>query len=356
MTGVWAFLLAAAIGELIVLDDDRGRTVPASYAVLGAFALLGGAPWMVAIIATAGWAAAAVVRRVQGHAPSWSSVVERVVTGAMLGGLAWLGTWAMPSWTIGTEDAGVSIGAILAVAGGLLVGQAFLDQEGRLLPLAGFGTRVARGAGVAVALAASAALAAVAHGLLGPGALLLLLPPVLAVRAGLHRYAEILRTYDQTVVAMSRMTELTGHADPGHGIRVAVLAVELGREVGLRDRDLHAVERAAHLHELGRIVTDDPHRAGRDREVAVAGAAIVREAGGMDGVAEIIERHRDPFRGVGRAPDRSLPLASRIVHTACEYDRLVRGGHDRWGALDLLQDGSAHDPQVVSALVRVATA
>lgn len=358
MSGAWAFLLAAAIGELIVLDDARGRSVPASYAVLGAYALVGGAPWGVAVIAGGGWAVGAAIRRWRGADVRWRSLLERVVAGGALGALAWVGGFAVPSWAIGTEDAGVSLVSVLAVVAGLLVGRAAWEEDGRSFTAGGVSSpsgRIARGAGVAVALGASAALVAVAHGLLGAGALLLLLPPVLAVRAGLRRYAEIRRTYDQTVVAMSRMTELTGHADPGHGVRVAELALALGREVGLRGRDLQSVERAGHLHELGRIVTDDPHRAGRDREVAVAGAAIVRQAGGMDGVADIIERHRDPYRGTGRAPDHSLSIASRIVHTACEYDRLVRGDHDHWAALDVLQDGSAHDPQVVSALVRIAT-
>lgn len=350
---VWAFLLAAIVGELIVLDDVRGASAPASVAVIAAFALLGHGPVAAALVATGAWVVAAGVRTWRGERPDPATLGERALAAWVLGGAAALGALVRPDVTIGTDSAGVPVAAILAVTCGLLLGPAVWDLRSSSAE-AGPASRIRRSGGVGIALGASAALVAVAHGLLGGGALLLLLPPVLAVRAGLRRYVDIRRTYDQTVVAMSRMTELTGHAESGHGVRVADLAVQLGRTLGLGDRELRSLERAGHLHELGRIVTDDPERAARDREVAVAGAAIVREAGGMDGVADVIERHRDPYRAVGRAPDRSLPLASRIVHTACEYDRLVRaGGIDRWGALDVLQDGGAHDPEVVSALVRV---
>lgn len=350
---VWAFLLAAIVGELIVLDDVRGASAPTSVAVIAAFVLLGHGPVEATLVAVGGWTVAAGIRMWRGDPPDPVTLGERALAAWLLGGVAALGALVQPDLTMGTDDAGVAIVAILAVTAGLLIGPAVWELASSSVE-AGRATRIRRGGGVAIALGASGALVAVAHGLLGAGALLLLLPPVLAVRAGLRRYVGIRRTYDQTVVAMSRMTELTGHAEPGHGVRVADLAVQLGRRLGLGDRELRSLERAGHLHELGRIVTDDPERASRDREVAVAGAAIVREAGGMDGVADVIERHRDPYRGSGRAPDRSLSLASRIVHTACEYDRLVRGGPvDRWGALDVLQDGGAHDPKVVSALVRV---
>lgn len=351
---LWAFLLAAVVGELIVIHDVRGVSASTSVAVLAAFALLGHGPVEVTLVAVGSWVVAAGVRAWRRETPAIIELGERALAAWTLGGLASLGASVLPRLTIGTADAGVTVGAIVAVLAGLLAGPAVweLTADGSVTARSRL-TRVIRGSGVTVALGASAVLVAVAHGLLGAGALLLLLPPVLAVRAGLARYVDIRRTYDQTVVAMSRMTELTGHAEPGHGVRVAGLAVDIGRHLGLGDRDVEVLERAGHLHELGRIVTDDPERAARDREVALAGAAIVREAGGMDGVADIIERHRDSYRGAGRAPDRSLPLASRIVHTACEFDRLAhRGSGDRWGALDAVQHGIAHDPEVVSALVR----
>lgn len=350
---VWAFLLAAAVGELIVLDDVRGNTAATSLAVLAAFTLLGAGPVVTTAVAAGAWVAAAGIRSWRGGRPRLTELVERALAAWTLAGLATLGALVQPQWTVGTDGAGTPVGAIVAVLGGLLAGPA-VWQLPAADPSSGGPdlTTIRRGSGVAVALGASAALVAVAYGPLGAGALLLLLPPVLAVRAGLARYGEIRRTYDQTVVAMSRMTELTGHAERGHGVRVAELAVELGQQLGLADRDLKVLERAGHLHELGRIVTDDPDRAARDREVAVAGAAIVREAGGMDGVADVIERHRDAYRSAGRAPDDSLPLASRIVHTSCEYDRLAHGG-ERWAALDAVQHSTAHDPEVVSALVRV---
>lgn len=357
-----AFALAAVAGELLDLEPPRGRPVPTSVAVLAAFALLGPAPWLVAVVGAVGWAGAAVIRGIIGEVSHGLELVNRVIAGWALAGLAAFGASLPGAWAIGESD--VTLHAVVAVTLGLVFGLGIWEAASDREPETGFLRRAAHHVHVTwvsnLALASSAALVAVAYGLLGFGALFLLFLPVIAVRAGLHRYTDIRRTYDQTVIAMTRMTELTGHVTPGHGVRVGELAVSVGRQMRMSERDVAKVERAAHLHEVGRIATDDPEQRAHDREVAMAGATIVREAGDMEWVADVIERHRDPYRRPGDAQDETLPMAARIVRTVCEFDRLTHADEPiaSWEAIDALHRSMAydHDPAVVQALATVVSA
>jgi hypothetical protein len=356
-----AFALAAVAGELLDLEPPRGRPVPTSVAVLAAFALLGPPPWLVAVVGAVGWAGAAVVRGLTGEVSHGLDLVNRLIVGWALAGLAAFGATLPGAWAIGT-DGDVTLHAVVAVTAGLVFGIGIWEAASDHEPEAGFLRRAGHHVYVTwvsnLALASSAALVAVAYDLLNFGALFLLFLPVIAVRAGLHRYTDIRRTYDQTVIAMTRMTELTGHVASGHGVRVGELAVSVARQMRMSERDVRQVERAAHLHEVGRIATDDPEQRAHDREVALAGATIVREAGDMEWVAEVIERHRDPYRRPGDTRgDESLPIGARIVRTVCEFDRQTHGDRElpAWEAVDVLHRSMAydHDPAVVQALSAV---
>lgn len=362
-----AFAIAAVAGELLVLEPPRSRPMSSTIAVLAAFALLGASPWQVALVAIAGWVGASIIHGFLDRPSHGMDLVHRLVAGWAIAGLAAIG-YHLPGleWTIGGDPGAlgaggtieaISVAAIALVAGSMIIGSAIWDAAVTERPDGSFWHLVrghARATWVSsLALASGAALVAVAYGLFGPAALLLLFLPIFAVRAGLHRYTDIRRTYDQTVIAMSRMTELTGHVNEGHGVRVGQLSTGIARTLGMSERGVNIVERAAHLHEVGRIATDDPEQRAQDRDVALAGSAIVRQAGGLDGVAEVIERHRDPYRSPGLGDDESLPIAARIVRTACEYDRLTAtGAKTEWEAIDELHRAMAydHDPDVVQAL------
>jgi hypothetical protein len=353
------FLDDTGIGELLLVDTPRGKPVPASMAVLAAFALLGNPPWELALVAGAAWLVAAGIRGILGDRSDPLDLAHRVFAAWSLPGLVAVGTVAVPGLLIGSRDGTgvqISLAAIVLITGGLVVGPGLWEAARSQDAFVRRAQALIRdGLPPALALGSSAALAAVCYGLLGGWGLLILLLPVLAARAGLHKFVDIRRTYDQTIVAMSRMTELTGHVPDGHGIRVGQLSAAMARRLGLSEDDVHMVERAAHLHEVGRIATDDPENRAHDHEVARAGAAIVREAGDMPEVAEMIERLRDPYRTPGAQGDSGVPTGARIIRTACEYDRFVSDGAEMWEALDSLHRLMAydHDPVVVNALARV---
>lgn len=354
------FGLAAAVGELLKLDAPRLGRVPVSPAVLGAVALLGVAPWESVAVGIGGWVVAAAVRSLRSESSQLSDLTGRIVLAWALPGAAALGSRLAPQPLVDSEPV-LSAGALIGVCAVLVVGPALSvaarshDHGGDFLPVFKGQLQAVWSSGLA--LGSTAGLAAVAYGLLGAVVLPVMALPLLALHLGLGRHGDIRRTYEQTIVAMTRMTELTGHVAPGHGVRVGDLAVAVARHMGLDEDDVDLARRTAHLHEVGRISTDDPERAAQDRDVAIAGAAVVRETGSMPQVARLIERHRDPYRIPGVGEDRGLPIVARIVHSCCEFDRVRVAGGEEWAALDELHRSMAyeHDPNVVQALSHVVT-
>jgi hypothetical protein len=356
---VLLFALAAAVMELLPMRQPGGRPVAASIAVTGAAAVLGMAPPVVALVAAAGWVLARVVDR---SSASLASLVVRGVGGWALSGLAALGVYSYPSIFEGTAPAGTAVarlhlGAGLAVSIALVLGlpalEALAEAEGRWrfvlrrIPEAIVGSWM-----VGLALSSTAVLGALVHPVLGHWTLPTMLIPLFAARIGLDRFAVAARAYDQTIRAMSRLPEQLGTVTEGHGVRVADLAREVGLELGLDAATLTDLERAAHLHELGRIQVEREAPTTR-RELAVAGASVIHETSSLDRVARIVAAHGDLTSAAASLPDVRLP--ARIVAACCDIDRyapdLGDGGQRDEVLVRLVRD--VGDLEVVAALGRV---
>lgn len=221
------------------------------------------------------------------------------------------------------------------------------------------------GAGMALALSSTGTLIAVAERPLGLVALPLFLVPLVLTQFALRQYAAIRQTYDQTVQVLSRITEVGGFTRAGHPDRVAALAVEIGRDLGLGDRDTRSIEYAALLHDIGQVALATPIPGGAtllaapadQQQIASDSAEIVRKAGLPDDVAHAVDAQAVPFRVV-REDIAGLPLAARILKVANAYDDLVGGSitpRRRSAAIERLQLGLGYeyDPRVVDALLRV---
>jgi hypothetical protein len=214
------------------------------------------------------------------------------------------------------------------------------------------------------AVGASAMLIALATEAMGLVALALLIAPLLVTQTAFRRYAGIRSTYLQTVRALARVTEVGGYVEDGHSYRVGRLAVAVGRELGMSEPDLLELEYAALMHDIGQLSLADPIPGGatvlaspQDQErIAGLGASVIDQAGALlDGVAEIVRRQSQPWRGSGPEP----PIGSRIIRAANAFDDLVGGSSDRdrcASALERLRLDTAaeYDPGVVEALSKVA--
>jgi hypothetical protein len=186
--------------------------------------------------------------------------------------------------------------------------------------------------------------------------------PLLVTQVAFRRYAGIRATYLQTVRSLARVTEVAGYVEAGHSRRVSRLAVSVGRGLGMPEPDLLALEYAALMHDIGQLSLRDPIPGGatvlvsaadQDR-IAELGADVIREAGVLDHVADLVRCQSWPARGHDPAP----PLGSMIIRAANAFDDMVGGSIDRdrsAAALERLRiDPTEYDAGVVEALAEVA--
>jgi hypothetical protein len=351
------FALAAAVMELVPMRQPGGRPVAASVAVTGAAAVLGMSPPAVAAVAALGWAAARVVGRTSGTP---LSLLARGVAGWALSGLAAGGALLLPATFQGEAPAGAAVahlqlGAALAVSLAIVLGlpalEAMAQSEGRWrFVLRRIGESVRASWMVGLALASTSVLGALVHPVLGPWTLPTMLIPLFAARIGLDRFAVAARAYDQTIRAMSRLPEQLGTVTEGHGVRVGELAREVGLELGLDAGTLADLERAAHLHELGRIQVERDAPATR-RELATAGATVIEETASLDRVARIVAAHGD----LARADTPDVHTPARIVAACCDVDRYAPDPSDRGQRGEVLVRlvRDVGDLEVIAALGRV---
>jgi hypothetical protein len=149
--------------------------------------------------------------------------------------------------------------------------------------------------------------------------------PLLLMKVSLRRYAGVRAACRQTVASLARSTDIAGYTPGGHARRVAELSRSVGRELGLSGSRLTLLEYAALMHDIGQLSLVDPVPSGateplpaaEQRRIALAGGAVVRQAGVPAEVAVVVERQADPYR--------EQPLAARIVRAVNAYVELTGG-------------------------------
>lgn len=155
-----------------------------------------------------------------------------------------------------------------------------------------------------------------------------------------------------------------------HMRAVAALSLRVARRLGLDEASAHQVERAAELHDIGKIAVPDAilHKSGTlsaderrfMREYPIVGERILRAAPSLAPAAGLVRSSHERWDG-GGYPDglrhEEIPLGSRIIAVCDAYHSMVSGKPYRrpWGrqqALDELRRcaGSQFDPAVVRAL------
>jgi len=220
-----------------------------------------------------------------------------------------------------------------------------------------------------MALAVSVALGA---GPLGVWVLPIAAAPILVMQRSLRRYAAVRATYQQTIRALSRVTDLAGYTEPEHAQRVCRLSLAIGRELALTESGLLDLEYAALLHDIGQLSLTDPIPggatvlldAGQAAQIASLGADVVRQTRVLGRAADIIAcqtRSFSPAAPPGPADGELVQLSGSIIRVANAYDDLVGGSNDpdrQLAAVHRIRVGLAteYDPKVVEALTRLIAA
>lgn len=271
--------------------------------------------------------------------------------------------WQRREWQIAAVMlvvAGVAVAVKLALTGSVRalrqhagLGRALLDEVGAVGPVAAVTTTTA----TVIALAIQP---------LGPVAVPLFLVPLVLLQLAVARQSRARDAQRETVRALSRLTELGGRTPVGHAARVAALAVPMGRDLGLNERELADLEYAALLHDIGQVSLTRPIPGGAttetasldQRQIAMMGAAILSRTAELSRLSLVVAQQATPYRRIAELGD--LPRPCRIIKVANAFDDLAGpdpSGPDVDAALERIRLGTGYeyDPEAVSALRRVLT-
>jgi putative nucleotidyltransferase with HDIG domain len=171
---------------------------------------------------------------------------------------------------------------------------------------------------------------------------------------------------------MSRVT--MGEQDAyAHARRVASLAVNIARAVGLTDDEIAIVRRGAMLHDLGKLAMPEallrkPAPLSSDEQAVMRrytelGAELIADVAYLEEAAEIVRDFQERPDGKGYPAalcGNDIPLAAQIVAAADAYDTMTRPRAFRapLNAADALLEldrssGTQFDPHIVRVLKRL---
>lgn len=176
-----------------------------------------------------------------------------------------------------------------------------------------------------------------------------------------------------TLRAMARAIDAKSPWTAGHSERVAALAVELGRELGLPADQLDLLLRGGLLHDVGKIgisasVLDHPGRLSDEqvehmRQHTVIGARILEPIEAFRDALPLVRSHHERVDGKGY-PDglmgNEIPWLARVMAVADVFDAMSSDRPyrppipvDRVHEMIRQDAGTAFEPQIVEALGRV---
>jgi putative nucleotidyltransferase with HDIG domain len=159
----------------------------------------------------------------------------------------------------------------------------------------------------------------------------------------------------------------------GHSERVANLAVAIGAELGMAERQLETLRRGALLHDIGKIGIRDellykpgnftPDERARMNQHPEKGHFIVLNSHLLWDLIPMIRNHHENYDGSGY-PDglkaEAIPVEARIVSLADYFDALAtarpyKSAFSKEKAVEFVQSmsGKKFDPKVVEAFLKV---
>ncbi|MBX6371242.1 MAG: HD domain-containing protein [Acidothermus sp.] len=360
------FAATIAIGQLLPVRLPGGRpVVPLAGAAASGYALLfdvGGRPVVqplaqVVAVVGLGYGAGALLGVVVGRSPRVATLARRVLAALVVAaffrafapGELFTSSFhdlrrvlpAVALFLIAAASVGMATEALLAVAERLARWRVPVTSLVRYVR-----DEFKATIGVAGAVTATAVLFALGVPVMRLYALPTFAVPLLLTQFAFRRFAAVRTTYRQTIRALAQVTELNGYVVRGHGRRVATLAVEIGRELGLSESQLADLEYAALLHDIGQLSLAEPIPAGSTllippaerQRVAELGADVIRTTGVLDRVATIVARQADPYRRHREPPDPTVPIESRIIKAASAFDDVLTA------ARGLRSNGQETDP------------
>lgn len=166
--------------------------------------------------------------------------------------------------------------------------------------------------------------------------LLLLILPFTAARRTFRVYVELSEAYTSTVRSLVAAIEAKDPYTRGHSERVAVYSSRLAESLGLSRPDVELLERAALLHDVGKIgidldtLTSPTQLAAEEvraiRQHPVLGSELVGDVDFLSDIVPIVRHHHERIDGAGY-PDGlvggRIPVLARVLAVADAYDAMT---------------------------------
>jgi putative nucleotidyltransferase with HDIG domain len=179
--------------------------------------------------------------------------------------------------------------------------------------------------------------------------------------------------YRSTLKALTAALETRDQETHGHSERVVTYSLRLGKEYGLDQPHMKALEFGSLLHDIGKIGVPDlilrkPAKLTEEewvlmREHPAHGQQILRGIPFLEGAARVVAQHHEKWDGSGYPTGLSgeeIDVCARIFSVADAFDamtsdRVYRKGKPYEAAARELDDwaGKQFDPKVVAAFHRV---
>jgi len=177
----------------------------------------------------------------------------------------------------------------------------------------------------------------------------------------------------ETFAALNAAVEAKDRYTAGHGLRVTLVSILIGQELGLSEQELDVLRHAATFHDIGKIAVPDDVLAkpGRltDKEFEamkvhpVEGARICSKLQSLRTAVPLVRSHHERMDGRGY-PDglvgESIPIGARIIAVADTWDAITsdrpyREGQPGFVALEEIRRcaGPQFDRRVVRSFIEV---
>lgn len=177
----------------------------------------------------------------------------------------------------------------------------------------------------------------------------------------------------ETFAALGAAVEAKDRYTAGHGLRVTLVSILIGQEIGLSQGELDTLRHAATFHDIGKIAVPDHvlNKRGRltdtDFEAMklhpVEGARICSKLQSLQAAVPLIRSHHERVDGRGY-PDgltgTQIPIGARIIAVADAWDAITsdrpyREGQPAFVALEEIRRcmGAQFDEHVVRAFIEV---
>jgi GAF domain-containing protein len=184
-------------------------------------------------------------------------------------------------------------------------------------------------------------------------------------------FVKLEESYLETVLALAKTVDAKDTYTSDHAERLAIMALTIGREMGMTEHELEGLRSGAILHDIGKIGVPDsvlqkpsrlnPAEWAQMREHPSIGARILAPIPRLANAAQIVLHHHERYDGKGY-PDglagEAIPLGARILTVVDSYSaiidrRVYKEARSHAEAVSELRKhaGTQFDPRVVEVFL-----